>query len=124
MSLSARADRELELRYDARVAEAMNRVLEAERSAQSAIADCERQSQESLERARAQRRAILERARERILALHARAAHATEQRTAQIRERGARAPDSSDAPGAGDARLRAAIGSLAERLTRAGEDES
>ena len=54
----------------------MDRVLEAERLARSAIAECEKQCHESLEQARRERRAVLERAQQRIITLHTRAARA------------------------------------------------
>lgn len=104
--------------YDARVADGMNRVLEAERNARGAIANCELQNRVLLEQARQQRRNILERAQKRIMALHVRSARALERRTAQIlgqreTQGAAQVMDS--------ARLMAAIDKLLERLT--GVDE-
>ncbi len=107
---------------DAGVARAMDRVLEAERVARSAIAECEKQGQESLEHARQQRRAILERAQQRIVTLHTRAARAVEQRVAQIRK--PHVADSGVGIGARTdrARLQAAIEQLADRLISLGDE--
>jgi hypothetical protein len=91
MSLPARTPVETDVRYDASVAGAMNRVLEAERAAQSAIADFELQMHASLEQARQRRRTILERAHERIMALHARAARARAANCADTHATGASA---------------------------------
>ena len=122
ISLPAQTRGDAALRYDARVAGAMNRVLEAERAARSAITDCELKMQATLELARQQRRTILERARARIMALHARAARTLGERTAQILERHGEAPDPGAAPDANGARLKAAVESLVVRLTRPAED--
>lgn len=111
------------MRYTDGVAGAMNRVLEAEGSAQTAIADCEQQTQKSLERARQQCRTILERAHGRIMTLHAQALRTLERRIVQVRERSGAAPDPIVAEAADRARLQAAIESLVERLTRDTEDE-
>jgi vacuolar-type H+-ATPase subunit H len=100
----------------------MNRVLEAERAAQSAIADCERKMQALLEQARQRRRTILERAHDRIMALHSRATRSLEQETAQILVR-REAPSPALVQGVEDARLYAALESLVERLTSAAPDE-
>lgn len=123
MDIPTQTHRDVDLRYDARVAGAMNRVLEAERSAQSTIADCEQQMLESLEHARQQRRSILERAHGRIMALHARAARTLEQRTTQVREQHGEAPDPVAAQGADRAHLQAAIEGLVERLTRVADED-
>lgn len=123
MSLPAQTHRDVELRYDARVAGAMNRVLEAERSAQSAVADCEQRMLASLEHARQQRRTILERAHGRIMALQARVAHTLEQRTSQIREQYRGALEGAAAQSADRALLRAAIERLVERLTCVADED-
>ncbi len=106
--------------YDARVAGAMDRVLEAERAARSAIADCEREVQAPLEQARQQRRTILERAHDRIMALHARAARSLDERIADMLSKTHRAPGLATAQRTDDARLHAALEGLVERLTRRG----
>lgn len=69
---------------DARVARAMDQVLEAERAAQASIAECERICEATVERARQQGRAVIEHAQARIVALHARAAKGLESRAAEI----------------------------------------
>lgn len=101
---------------DERVAQAMNRVLEAERSARAAIAECEVRMQASLEQARQVRRTILERAQRRIAALHIRTERSLERRTAQPPERHA-ASDPAAAPVVESAHLQAAIDAVIERLT-------
>ncbi len=118
------SQRESEVPYDERVAQAIDRVLKLERAAQSAISECETNSQALLEQARQQRRDILQRAHDRIVALHTRAAHAVEQRVAQVRERQARPVagifEQRDDP----ARLRTAIEKLADRLIGIGNEET
>ena len=115
--------RDSEVPYDMRVAQAIDRVLEAERAAQSAIAECEQQGHKLLEHARQQRREILERARNRIVALHIRAARSFEQQVAQIREQYGRAVMDTfahpDHPS-----LHTAIGKLADRLIGIGDEEN
>ena len=64
---------------DAQIAVAMNRVLDAERAAQTSIAECAAQGEELVKRARQRARSILERAHARIIALHAKAARAPEE---------------------------------------------
>lgn len=107
---------------DAGIAHAIDRVLQAERAAQSAIADCEKQGQESLEGARQQRRAILERSQQRIVALHARAARALEQRLAKVSEQQARSSAGAVAQTADATRMRAAIEKLVNRLLSADQE--
>lgn len=109
----------MDLSYDARVANAMNRVLEAERSARAAVADCESQMQALMEQARQQRRNILERAQKRVLALHARSAQSVARRAERILGPGETA---SVGQPVDRARLRAAIERLLERLTAAGDE--
>jgi vacuolar-type H+-ATPase subunit H len=109
--------------YDMRVAQAVDRVLEVERAAQAAIAECETKSQALLEQARQQRRNILQRAHDRVVALHTRAAHALEQRIAQVREQHARPVAGTIAQCDDPARLRAAIEKLADRLIGMGDEE-
>jgi vacuolar-type H+-ATPase subunit H len=116
--------RDSEVPYDVRVAQAIDRVLEVERAAQSAIAECEKQGQELLEHARQQRRDILERARNRIVALHMRAARSFEQQVAQIREQHDRPVVGAFAQHAGHASLQAALGKLADHLIGIGDEEN
>ncbi len=101
----------------------MDRVLEAERAARSAIAECELEVQASLEGARQQRRTILQRAHDRIMALHVRAAHTLDERIATVLEQHAQGPDLAAAPRTDAGRLRAALEGLVERLTRPAEGE-
>ena len=108
---------------DLRVAHAIDRVLEAERAAQSAIAECEKQCQESLERARQERRTILERTHERVVALHTKAARALELRNTQVREQHRQAVATAATQHADHARAQAAIEKLADWLTDGGDDE-
>ena len=107
----------MDLSYDAQVAGAMNRVLEAERAAQSAIADCERNTHALLEQARQRRRMILERARDRIMALHLRVTRSLERQTAQILASSREASDPALVQGADGERLHAALERVVERLT-------
>jgi regulator of protease activity HflC (stomatin/prohibitin superfamily) len=58
---------------DARIADAIDRVLEAEHATVAAIAEAQTAAQASVEAAREARRLILEKARERIVLLHERA---------------------------------------------------
>jgi hypothetical protein len=109
---------------DARVARAMDRVLEAERVSRAAIAECEKQVEESLEQARQQRRAILERAQRRIVALHTRAARTVEQRVAQIRKLHEPAAGGGIGQHANRARLQAAIEKLADHLISLRDEEN
>ena len=113
----------MDLPYDARVAGAMNRVLEAERAAQSAIAECERKTRALLEQARERRRTILERAHDRIMVLHSRAARSLERQTARILTTSREASDPALVQGADGARLHTALERLAERLTGDTPDE-
>lgn len=97
------------------VADAINRVLEAERATAAAIAAAQASAEARLEAARDQRRRILERARERIVRLHERAQARLELRLAAMEADAAQQPavDAAD-PG----RLSAeAVARLACRLT-------
>jgi F0F1-type ATP synthase membrane subunit b/b' len=69
---------------DRTVADAIERVLEAEQAAATAIAAAEAASRATIDAARAERRRILERARERITSLHERAAAQLAARVAQL----------------------------------------
>jgi hypothetical protein len=115
-STPAGDDAEHELPYDARVAAAMNRVLEAETSARAAIADCETEMRALLEHARQRRRNILERAHDRIMTLHARTERAVLQRTSRMLEQSMQPPVDVPAQGARDAHFEASIGALVEGL--------
>lgn len=103
---------------DTRVADAINRVLEAEHATGAAIAESQAAAQAAIEAARESRRAILETARERVVRLHERAQVRLEQR---LRELDAEAAALS----ANDATLAAvtdaAILRVASRLTADGD---
>jgi vacuolar-type H+-ATPase subunit H len=71
---------------DPAAAQAIDRVLEAEREAQAAVAACERDGSKVLEAARQQARGIFERAQARTVALHGRAAKKVERCAAQFME--------------------------------------
>lgn len=99
---------------DSAVADAMNRVLAAEREAADAIASGQRDAEATIEAARARRRQILDTARRRSSALHVRAQSQLQQALQDL-ERG----DSTNP--ADPARLRSlsreAIERIALRLT-------
>jgi len=101
---------------DAEVAQAINRVLAAEREAAGAIEIAERGAEALIEAARAERRRLLERARLRAARLHAAAQARLESSLARL-DRGA------TAPGTDLATLHElthqAVGKLARRLTAA-----
>ncbi len=121
---SAKRNGDSNVPHDLRVAQAMDRVLEAERAAQSAIVDCEKQGQALLEQARQQRRDILQRAHDRIVALHTRAAHAFELKVVQVRQQNDRPVPDTFVQYADEARLQAAIEKLADRLLVGGDEET
>ena len=95
----------------------MNRVLEAERAAQSAVEDCEKQCLALIEDARQRRRNILERAHERIVALHTQAAQALGQRNPSAGEPRGDAGTTILSRHADHARTPTAIEKLADLLT-------
>jgi cell division septum initiation protein DivIVA len=76
---------------DAQVAEAINRVLAAEREAAGALEAARRESEALIEDARAERRRLLERARRRSARLHAAAQSRLERSLARL-DRAATAP--------------------------------
>ena len=86
LQLEAVVANDFDIRSDALVARAFDRVLDAERAAQMAIGDCERQIAAQIEHARQEGRAILERAQARIVALHTRAEKNLELRSVGIAE--------------------------------------
>jgi hypothetical protein len=71
---------------DPLAAQAIDRVLEAERDAQAAVAACERAGSMVLEASRQRARSIFERAQARTVALHGRAAKTLEQCAAALME--------------------------------------
>lgn len=98
---------------DSPVAQAINRVLDAERAMGAAVAAAQAAAQASIEAAHERRRAILESARTRIVTLHERAQAQLNTRLAELDDAAERATD--------DDRLRAltdvAVARLAQRLT-------
>ena len=96
------------------IAEAMNRVLDAEREAAVAIAAEEHAAESVIEAARERRRRILDAARRRVTALHLRAQARLEDALQQL-ERGGAAPDGGDE--ALRSMAREALEGLALRLT-------
>jgi len=103
------------------VAEAIDRVLEAESEAAAVIAAAEKDAESVLEAARERRRLILETARRRASRLHARAQQ-------QLRERIEQLDRAEPARGTDPAKLRAlsstAVARLAARLTSDGDGTS
>ena len=71
---------------DPPAAQAIDRVLEAERDAQAAVAACERAGSMVLEASRQRARSIFERAQARTVALHGRAAKTLERCAATLME--------------------------------------
>jgi hypothetical protein len=101
---------------DAQVAQAINRVLAAEREAAGAIETAGREAEALIEAARAERRRLLERARLRAARLHAAAQLRLERSLARL-DRGAKAPGTDFE--ALHELTRQAVGRLARRLTAA-----
>jgi len=95
------------------VAEAMNRVLAAERDALAEIEACRTQAEKTLESARREARGILERAERIARDIHARTGRLAEARARQLRERWAR---EHHAPGTSET-LAAAVRRLGARMT-------
>jgi vacuolar-type H+-ATPase subunit H len=98
------------------VAEAMNRVLAAERAALAEVEACRREADKTLESARREARALLERAERVARDIHARTGRLAETRARQLRERWAR---EHEAAAAGDV-LAEALRRLAARMTGGG----
>lgn len=102
---------------DTRVADAINRVLEAEHATAAAIAAAQAAAQAAIEAARETRRAILETARERVVRLHERAQVRLDDRLRRLdAEAAAVSADDSALTAVTDA----AIGRVASRLTSDG----
>lgn len=99
---------------DSAVADAMNRVLAAEREAADAIASGQRDAEATIEAARARRRQILDTARRRSSALHVRAQMHLQQALQDL-ERGN--PEDLADPARLRSLSREAIESIARRLT-------
>jgi vacuolar-type H+-ATPase subunit H len=99
------------------VAEAMNRVLAAERAALAEIEACREEAEKTLEAARREARAILERAERVARDIHARTGPHAEARARRLRERWAREHEPADP---GDV-LSGALQRLASRMTGSGD---
>jgi vacuolar-type H+-ATPase subunit H len=95
------------------IAEAMNRVLAAERDALAEVEACRTEAERTLEAARREARVILERAERVARDIHARTGNLAETRAQQLRERWASEHDAADP---GD-RLSGAVQRLADRMT-------
>lgn len=101
---------------DAEVAQAIDRVLAAEREAAGAIEAAQREAEALIESARAERRRLLERARQRAARVHAAAQARLEQSMARLD--GGGASPAPDLP-ALDELTRQAVTRVARRLTAA-----
>jgi len=99
------------------IAEAMNRVLAAERAALAEAEACRAEADKTLESARRDARAILERAERIARDIHARTGKLAEARARQLRERWAREHGVADQ----DDGLEAALNRLAARMTGGGD---
>lgn len=102
---------------DTRTADAINRVLDAERETSVAIVQAQADAQAAIEAAREARRNILETARQRVVALHERAQSQLARRLEQLDA--ADVADDADVSSL-EAVADAALGRIAERLTTDG----
>ena len=102
---------------DASVAVAIDRVLQAERSAQAAVTACESECSNLIAAARQQARTILDRAQARSVAIHARAATNLDRCAAEIMEQRMKSVATAVMQLSDPGRLSAAIERLALRLT-------
>jgi hypothetical protein len=105
---------------DALAAQAMNRVLEAERDAQAALTACERAGSTVLEGARQTARGIVERAQARTVALHGRAAKNLELCAAALMERRMKSAAEAVRQLSDPGRLSVALERVAAQLTTDG----
>ena len=102
---------------DTHVADAINRVLEAEQATAAAIVEAQAAAQGVIEAAREQRRTILETARQRIVRMHERAQVRLETRLGVL---DAEAADQESSESSSLSVADRAIARLAERLTTQG----
>jgi vacuolar-type H+-ATPase subunit H len=102
---------------DALAAQAMDRVLEAERDAQAAVAACKGAGSKVLEGARQRARGIFERAQVRAVALHGRAAKKIELCAAAVMEQRMKSAAESVKQLSDPGRLSIAIERVAAQLT-------
>lgn len=110
-------DKRAERHPDGGVAEAMNRVLAAERAALAEVEECRLQADRTLESARREARAILERAERIARDIHARTGRLAEARARQLRAQWAQQHDTAATREA----LATAVKRLAARMTGAGD---
>lgn len=116
--MGERPDRRVERQpADGGVAEAMNRVLAAERAALAEVEACRHEADKTLESARREAQALLERAERVARDIHARTGKLAEARARQLCERWAR---EHEAAARGDA-LAQALRRLAARMTGDGD---
>jgi vacuolar-type H+-ATPase subunit H len=99
---------------DRTVADAIDRVLEAEQGAATAITAAEAASRAAIEAAREERRRILERARDRITRLHDRAAAQLAMRLTRLGDTAAR---DEQASGLAPESAQSVVAAVAARLT-------
>ncbi len=104
---------------DSEVAQAINRVLAAEREAAGAIEAARLEAEALIEAARAERRRLLERARQRAARLHAAAQSRLERALVRL-DLGTAAPELDS--GTLHDLTQQAVGRLARRLTAAGHE--
>ena len=102
---------------DPAAAQAIDRVLEAERAAQAAVAACERAGSKVLDAAREQARGIFDRAQARTVALHGRAAKKLEQCAAAFMEERMKAAAEAVKQLSDPGRLGVALERVATQLT-------
>ena len=102
---------------DPAAAQAIDRVLEAERAAQAAVAACERAGSKVLDAAREQARGIFDRAQARTVALHGRAAKKLEQCAAAFMEERMKAASEAVKQLSDAGRLGVALERVATQLT-------
>ena len=102
---------------DPAAAQAIDRVLEAEREAQAAVAACERAGSKVLDAARERARGIFERAQARTVALHGRAAKKLEQCAAAFMEERMKAAAEAVKQRSDPGRLGVALERVATQLT-------
>lgn len=102
----------------------MNLVLETERRAREEIERCEREATEVLDEAQRRARRVVERCDARITAIRRRSAQATERAVSALLAGDTEVPEGSGDPEREAARIEAAAGRLAARLTSIHDDSS
>jgi vacuolar-type H+-ATPase subunit H len=102
-------------------AQAIDRVLEAERDAQAAVAVCERAGSKILESARQRARSIVERGQARTVALHGRAAKNLERCAADLMEQRMKSAAEAVKQLSDPGRFGAALERVAAQLTTAAD---